>query len=105
MREWSTNSDVVNQQIPEGDLSNANPVKVLGMEWNTTRDEIGMVPNNAELKDIHTKRQMLSVLAAFYDPLGYYSPILVRAKNLLQEVWKLKCNWDEILPESILVKW
>ena len=54
LREWSTNSDVVNQQIPEGDLSNANPVKVLGMEWNTTRDEIGMVPNNAELKDIHT---------------------------------------------------
>ena len=105
LREWATNSESLKQQIPESDRAIAQLVKVLGMEWDTNLDELGLTPNPAELKNVQTKRHMLSVLSSFYDPLGIYSPIVFRAKVLLQEIWKLKCNWDDVLPAAILTEW
>ena len=37
--------------------------------------------------------------------LGYFSPVIVRAKILLQEMWKLKVDWDSVLPDFILEEW
>ncbi|XP_065186225.1 uncharacterized protein LOC135817053 [Sycon ciliatum] len=105
LREWATNSESLKQQIPESDRAIAQLVKVLGMEWDTNLDVLGLTPNPAELKNVQTKRHMLSVLSSFYDPLGIYSPIVFRAKVLLQEIWKLKCNWDDVLPAAILTEW
>jgi hypothetical protein len=46
----------------------------------------------------------LSVVARLFDPLGFLAPYTVLAKCLLQEVWKLSCEWDEILPTAIQEK-
>jgi hypothetical protein len=36
-----------------------------------------------------------------YDPLSLLSPIFVEAKLILQKLWQLKCDWDDILPSDI----
>lgn len=51
-----------------------------------------------------TKRTILSNIAKLFDPLGFLSPIIITAKILMQELWTLKLNWDDPLPESIIRK-
>lgn len=43
-------------------------------------------------------RTVLSDISKLYDPLGFLSPIIVRSKMFLQEMWKLNFTWDELLP-------
>jgi len=45
------------------------------------------------------KVKSYSGLASVFDPLRLILPFLVHSKVIIQEVWKLKVNWDEIIPE------
>jgi hypothetical protein len=47
------------------------------------------------------KIKLTQVSASVFDPLGLISPFLVRSKVIIQEVWKLKIDWDEVIPEAI----
>ena len=40
------------------------------------------------------KRNVLRVLASFYDPMGLISPIIVQMKILLQDICKTNYHWD-----------
>ena len=40
-----------------------------------------------------------------YDPLGLLSPVTIRAKILMQVLWKDKYNWDVPLPVDIQSTW
>ncbi|XP_075259875.1 uncharacterized protein LOC142351623 [Convolutriloba macropyga] len=44
-----------------------------------------------------TQRKFLSFVSSFYDPLGIISPFLIRAKILLQELWKHGREWDKAI--------
>ena len=52
-----------------------------------------------------TKREILSESAQIYDPLGLLTPITVKAKLLLQILWRRKVDWDEPLDQEIRDKW
>ncbi|KRY86668.1 hypothetical protein T4D_7219 [Trichinella pseudospiralis] len=43
-----------------------------------------------------TKRGMLSVIMKIFDPLGYLSPFLVKAKRI---------DWDTPLPKNMMKDW
>lgn len=46
-----------------------------------------------------TKRSLLSVIARWFDPLGFMCPFVISAKILFQSVWCLGLDWDcELLP-------
>ncbi|CAB3978875.1 Hypothetical predicted protein [Paramuricea clavata] len=51
-----------------------------------------------------TKRNVLSAIAAVYDPLQFLSPFLVRAKILMQETWRAGLDWDDDLPSDLATK-
>ena len=51
-----------------------------------------------------TKRSFLKLIATLFDPLGFLSPYIVRAKVLMQEIWISGRNWDDTLPEEITAK-
>jgi hypothetical protein len=36
---------------------------------------------------------------------GLISPFPVRSKVIIQEVWKLKIDWDKVIPEAICTPW
>ena len=52
-----------------------------------------------------TKREILRQSSSIYDPLGILSPVTIRAKLLIQKLWKKGYDWDEVLPDSIVQSW
>ena len=77
---------------------------LLGLEWDTTADEFVF-----RLDDLlsrcsameQTKRNLLSVSASIYDPLGLIAPITARIKTIFQILCKDKLNRDDIIPPNI----
>lgn len=47
------------------------------------------------------KRNVLKFLASIFDPLGFLSSSTFKLKFFLQECWKQKYDWSEILPSRI----
>ncbi|GFV74084.1 uncharacterized protein TNCV_4509911 [Trichonephila clavipes] len=77
--------------------------RVLGLIWNLKTDSIQVKVVHEEI--VKTKRQLLSVIAQIFDPLGLFSPSVITLKIMLQELWKSKALWDDPIPSSILENW
>ena len=52
-----------------------------------------------------TKRDVLRGISLVFDPLGFYSPLTIRAKILIQDLWKEKFEWDQPLPVELRDQW
>ena len=61
----------------------------------------------AELLPIEgiTKRILVSDVAKTFDVLGWFSPAIIKVKILLQQLWELKVDWDDHVPETIHNSW
>ena len=89
----------------DGDLVN-DSCKVLGIKWYFQRDFISIdLRNIIERTDNVTKRTVLSILAKIFDPLGFVSPVTLRAKLIFQELCKRDVKWDQSLPSDIMNLW
>ena len=49
-----------------------------------------------------TKRNFVSFIGKFYDPLGFLSPMIIRFKVLFQKLCLRKCEWDLVISEELL---
>ena len=47
------------------------------------------------------KRNILKILAMFYDPIGLLQPVIINLKVLFQKFCKQKLNWAVNPPEEI----
>ena len=84
----------------ESFLNNENVVtKILGLQWNLTNDRIGV--SIRDLKVPKTKRDLLSLIAGIYDPLGIVSPLVLQGRVLMQELCRLRLRWDDDIQDSI----
>ena len=74
--------------------------KVLGTNWNCVNDlitfDLRQLAQKAEGLNL-TKRNLLSIIAGLFDPLGIVSPIIVPMKILFQELCAQEVKWDEEL--------
>lgn len=52
-----------------------------------------------------SKRSVLSLSSKVYDPLGHVEPVRVKAKIMMQELWKHNLTWDKELPDSFKENW
>ncbi|GFV07315.1 integrase catalytic domain-containing protein [Trichonephila clavipes] len=110
LHKWSSNypellnsllsSDVEHSFSTDIDLS----VKALGISWKPFEDCF-VFKVSASAKHIYTKREVLSVIAKLYDPLGFLGPVIAKAKVFLQQLWQCKLDWDDVLPNSIANEW
>ena len=83
--------------------------KVLGVVWISERDTLSFkvpadFPEGKEMVQL-SKRKILSRVAQVYDPIGYATAFLIKAKIGLQTLWKRGISWDEDLPPDLLEKW
>ena len=82
--------------------------KVLGQSFYNETDEINFNLSKTveRAKTLApTKRNLLSILASLFDPLGIVCPAIVYAKILFQDVCREKIGWDETFTGEILKKW
>ncbi|GFX75852.1 integrase catalytic domain-containing protein [Trichonephila clavipes] len=110
LHKWSSNSpellnsslssDVEHSFSTDIDLS----VKTLGISWKPFEDYF-VFKVSVSAKHIYTKREVLSVIAKLYDPLGFLGPVIAKAKVFLQQLWQCKLDWDDVLPNSIANEW
>ena len=87
LREWASNSTEVMKAIPKKERVAKNPIKVLGLDWDSEKDTINVRQRLRERRDM-TKRQILKSTAEAYDPLGLLTPVTLQAKLLLRNLWK-----------------
>lgn len=112
LRKWASSHSAVLAGL-EPDLCNNSllsfePVeepflKVLGLHWYAKQDSFGFQVNT--LHRGCTKRTILSELARIFDPLGFLAPLTFAAKRLVQELWKLKLDWDDPPPPELCSQW
>lgn len=81
--------------------------KTLGLCWNSAEDYLhfSVKTQCQSSRGNITKRLILSAIAQLFDPLGIIGPIIIRAKILLQHLWKYKLDWDDEVPSEIGIQW
>ncbi|XP_018338850.1 PREDICTED: uncharacterized protein LOC108746527 [Trachymyrmex septentrionalis] len=85
-------------------LDQEGSTKVLGIHWHPATDSFRFSVTVSPT-GFPTKRLVLSEIAKLFDPLGWVSPVTIRAKILLQELWLRKGDWDDPLPEDLARQW
>ena len=82
--------------------------KVLGVLWDVLQDEllfdIGEVAEAMEPLE-PTKRNLVSITAKFFDPLGVVYPVTVLFKMFCQQLCEAKVGWDDPLSHELLERW
>ncbi|XP_078051966.1 uncharacterized protein LOC144478120, partial [Augochlora pura] len=114
LRKWAGNAPDLLRNIPESVHSHAvdltlfdeSELKVLGLRWIPSGDYFYLnlqrfQPSSTSM----TKRRLLSEIAKIYDPLGWLSPIVIRAKILMQSQWIENLNWDDVVSDSTMRTW
>lgn len=111
LRKWHSNSEQILKNVSDDhDISNsvnlcANELsKTLGLLWNCSTDSLTFSIHISLTEKIN-KRAILSTIAQVFDPLGLVSPCIVEAKIIMQQLWIIKCSWDEEVPEHIKKTW
>ncbi|GBN67319.1 hypothetical protein AVEN_205701-1 [Araneus ventricosus] len=95
LHKWRSNSKELWNSCASNDqehqfLSTTEPsVKTLGITWKPTKDNFTFKMSIIEMASC-TKRDVLSVIARLYDPLGFIGPVITKAKMFLQKLWQLK---------------
>ncbi|XP_076660904.1 uncharacterized protein LOC143364423, partial [Halictus rubicundus] len=112
LRKWASNCPALIADIDPSDhgLAASKPLlpddnlKVLGINWNPGNDSFRF---DIGIQNVipATKREILSTIARFYDPLGWAAPVVIVAKILMQRLWLQKCDWDETIPTEFRETW
>ncbi|CAB3979520.1 Hypothetical predicted protein [Paramuricea clavata] len=89
---------------PNHDPLPTNEAVARGRTRSTLQEKCPVTDPNENVVSI-TKRDVLRASSKIYDPLGLITPITIRAKIFLQELWELKYAWDEPLPKPLIEKW
>lgn len=105
LRKWVSNEPEILNNISDKEIenkiikfsSNDMQVKTLGMEWHPTSDYFSYSRFEINETTRVTKRKILSEISKIFDPLGLIAPILIKGKLIMQELWQLQVNWDDIL--------
>ena len=108
LRSWATNSQQVQAIAKNKQVIDENHiVNVLGLYWNASEDKICFIPKplDSPLKSVITKCSILQDSSRVYDPLGILSPVTIRTKLLMQELWQHSIDWDKPLDQQSRDKW
>lgn len=108
LRQWASNQP----EIFENEKTNTeatiicedDEVKTLGLSWMPKIDQLQYNvkedSKNAN-KRFHSKRSILSSVSQIFDPLGLVNPVTVKGKIIIQELWSMKLDWDDPIPDEL----
>ncbi|CAG9134975.1 unnamed protein product [Plutella xylostella] len=113
LHKWSSNAPQVlhdipiqNQYFDKVDLQEDNVcLKTLGINYDIKSDSLTLSAPRLEKKVPATKREILSFISKFFDPVGLAGPIVVGGKAIMQKVWKEHVGWDSPLSDPLMKEW
>ena len=85
------------------DLNGIPIERALGIIWDSQEDTLQIKTINKD--SMLTKRGLLSFISSIYDLVGIISPLMLKPKLIIQELWRRNLAWDEQLPEDIKQRW
>ena len=110
LRKWVSNDQTLVERLPPdmrgGDLVNLfeadSTIRTLGITWQPQKDHFKFTCTLPKINPPVTKRQILSEIAKLFDPIGWLTPITIKAKIWIQRLWTLGLAWDEPLAENLI---
>ncbi|KAL4103845.1 hypothetical protein QTP88_019180 [Uroleucon formosanum] len=97
LRKWAANDSELLQNLNQenNDAMSVleledNMAKILGVLWHPSKDIFKYKVQDTKTDKSTTKRNILAQIASLFDPLGLVGPIVIKAKILMQEMWRLK---------------
>uniref|UniRef100_A0A6P7GQL1 Uncharacterized protein LOC114345585 n=1 Tax=Diabrotica virgifera virgifera TaxID=50390 RepID=A0A6P7GQL1_DIAVI len=113
LHKWCSNNLQILNDIPKNKQNfdeiniskNDLTVKTLGLTYDTKTDNFKVSCPKVDINECVKKRQVLSFISKFYDPLGLVGPVLVAAKVIMQKLWLSKVKWDAIISSELLDTW
>ena len=113
LEQMQCNSIEVVQMMPREDLAQgfkdlsqheALPVeRALGVQCCMENDSFQF---RITLRDLPlTRRGVLSNISSVYDPLGFIAPVILKGKNILQQLCRDNSDWDTPLSDTINAQW
>ncbi|XP_018375208.1 PREDICTED: uncharacterized protein LOC108768973 [Trachymyrmex cornetzi] len=108
LHKWNSNEKstlTAEEQETTDSVNFDKEINTLGLIWNTNSDTLQYRINSRTQLSKLTKRAILSIISQIFDPLGLIGPITVQSKLLLQDLWRLKVDWDDPVPIELHSKW
>ncbi|XP_031779777.1 uncharacterized protein LOC116416236 [Nasonia vitripennis] len=99
---WASNSsaiveDIQTEKQKEFVVEWDEAVSALGLKWTPSSDSFRFEVKIPVSPKVVSKRAILSEISRLFDPLSWLSPVLVRAKLMLQDLWINGVDWDSPL--------
>lgn len=114
LQKWMSNYDEILDGIPLAEKESTKIwqfdescfFRTLGVIWKRDADSFVFSPPVFDRSEFPaTKRQVLSSIVQLFDPLGWLAPIVISAKIFMQELWSVRLDWDDPLPENLNARW
>ncbi|KAL4104092.1 hypothetical protein QTP88_019405 [Uroleucon formosanum] len=113
LRKWCSNSSLLLNKIPltQDDpsyllrLNDEDTISTLGLTWHPSIDCFRFVFKNWDPPIEMSKRLLLSDISKIFEPLGLLTPVLIKGKIFLQQLWTLRLGWDSPLSTDIVSRW
>ncbi|XP_037812758.1 uncharacterized protein LOC119604295 [Lucilia sericata] len=85
--------------------SQKNATKTLGIRWNALTDSFTYTFESIPQETKITKRKIVSSVAKLFDPAGWISPVVIKGKILIQQLWLERIDWDDFVSTDSLRIW
>ncbi|KAL4154334.1 hypothetical protein QTP88_000213 [Uroleucon formosanum] len=113
LRKWCSSSRSLINRIPHANadpnfmvkLNEEDMISTLGLLWQPTTDTFHFAVKDWSAPTCMTKRSLLSDINSVYDPIGLITPVLIKGKIFLQQLWTFKLDWDDAIPKDLQVRW
>ncbi|XP_046632893.1 uncharacterized protein LOC124312397 [Daphnia pulicaria] len=106
LQAWGFSDGAVEKSLAEGGSTDPSRLsKTLGLIWNREKDTLNVQPPHLSAADVATRRDVLKGNGAFYDPLGFYTPLGTSSKILLQDICLADIKIDDELSADHLKRW
>ena len=97
--------DLLDPQLSQTIHESEGFAKALGVEWSASLDSFRLTVAKFPHLELITKRALVSDVSKTFDILGWFAPVIVKVKILLQRLWKAGIGWDDSVPSVIQETW
>ena len=98
--EDSRRTDVKNEELSLGCLPED---KALGAKWDAEKDTLGFTIKLVDKPS--TRCGLYSMLSSVYNPLGLEAPVMLKGRQMIQQLSQNKLEWEKQIDERSAYEW